>query len=102
MLVLSESARADMKEIWSYIAESNIDSANNTIRELARKFDLLEANPKLGRRQDSLLIEMRLFPHKNYNVFYFPIEGGVEIYRVLHARRQIEEVFEDFFGGLKE
>ncbi len=63
---------------------------------------MLEANPKLGREQDGLLVEMRLFPYKNYNIYYFPIEGGVEIYRVLHGRRNIEEVFEDFFEELKE
>ncbi len=102
MLVISETARADVKEIWSYIAEYNTGSATDVIRDLARKFDLLEANPKLGREQDGLLVEMRLFPYKNYNIYYFPIEGGVEIYRVLHGRRNIEEVFEDFFEELKE
>ncbi len=91
-----------MKEIWTYIAEYNTYSANDVVRELGKKFDLLEANPKLGREQDGLLVEMRLFPHKSYNIYYFPIEGGVEIYRVLHGRRNIEEVFDDFFEGLKE
>jgi len=102
MLVISETARADIKEIWTYIAEYNTDSANDVVRDLAKKFDLLESNPKLGREQDGLVVEMRLFPHKNYNIYYFPIEGGVEIYRVLHGRRNVEEVFGDFFEGLKE
>ncbi len=61
MLVISETARADMKEIWSYIAEYNTDSATDVIRDLAKKYDLLEANPKLGLEQDGLLVEMRFF-----------------------------------------
>jgi toxin ParE1/3/4 len=102
MLVISDTARLDLKEIWSYIAEDNIDSAHKIIRELSKKFDLLEANPKLGRRQDGLIVEMRLFPFKNYHVYYFPIADGVEIYRVLHGKRNTEELFEDYFEGLKE
>lgn len=102
MLVISDTARADIKEIWSYIAEYNTDSANKAVRDLAKKFDLLEANPKLGRRQDDLIVEMRLFPHKNYHIYYFPIEDGVEIYRVVHGRRDNEGEFQDFFEGLKQ
>jgi plasmid stabilization system protein ParE len=45
---------------------------------------------------------MRLFPFKNYHVYYFPIADGVEIYRVLHGKRNTEELFEDYFEGLKE
>ncbi len=102
MLIISETARLDLLEIFSHIAEDSVDSAHKVITELAKKFDLLEANPKLGREQNDLLVEMRLFPHKNYHVYYFPIKDGVEIYRVLHGKRNVEELFEDHFKGLKE
>ncbi len=102
MLIISDTARADMKEIWFYIAEYSTDSANSVIRDLAKKFDLLEANPKLGREQNGLLIEMRMFPFKKYHIYYFPIEDGVEIYRVVHGARDNEGEFEDFFEGLKQ
>ncbi len=102
MLVISDTARLDLKEIWSYIAEDNIDSAYRIIRELSKKFDLLEANPKLGRRQDDFIVEMRMFPFKKYYIYYFPTKDGVEIYHVLHGSRDVEGEFEDFFEGLKE
>ncbi len=35
---LNEFARADLKEIWTYIAEFNPDSADKFLRELAKKF----------------------------------------------------------------
>ncbi len=33
--------------------------------------------------------------------YYFPTENGVEIYRVFHGARNIEDSFEDYFEGLK-
>lgn len=102
MLIISETARRDLIEIWSYVAEYDIDSAHKVIKELAKKFELLEANPKLGRAQNGLIVEIRLFPHKNYHIYYFPTENGVEIYRVLHGRRNAEDLFEDYFEGLDE
>jgi toxin ParE1/3/4 len=102
MLVISDTARLDLKEIWSYIAEDNIDSAHKIIRELSKKFDLLEANPQLGRSQDDFIVEMRMFPFKKYHIYYFPIKDGVEIYHVLHGARDAEGEFNEFFEGLKE
>lgn len=102
MLIISETARRELKEIFAYIAEHNVSAARKVIEELSAKFDLLEANPKLGRSQDGLIVEMRLFPHKGYHIYYFPIPGGVEIYRVLHGARDAEGEFENYFEGLKE
>jgi len=98
---LTEPARKDLKEIWSHLAEFSHNSADKTLKDLAKKFNLLAENPKLGRTHDELIINLRSFPYKKYIVFYFPIENGVEIYRVVHGARNIEAIFEDFFEGLK-
>ena len=98
---LTELARADLKAIWIYFAEYSQNSADNFLRKLAKEFQLLADNPKLGRTQDDLLLNLRSFPYKNYTIFYFPIENGVEIYRVMHGARNVEDLFETFFEGLK-
>lgn len=98
---LTESARTDLKEIWSHLAKFNYDSANKALGELTKKFNLLAENPKLGRTHDEFIINLRSFLYKKYIIFYFPIENGVEIYRVIHSARNIEDLFEDFFEGLK-
>lgn len=102
MLTVSDQAREDLNGIFHHIAEGNIDAARKTIRELSSKFDLLAANPSLGRAKDEFIINLRSFPHKKYNIFYFPIENGVEIYRVVHSSRDIESIFTDYFEGLDE
>ncbi len=99
--VFSSFAESDLKNIFSYIAESNTDSAKKFIKALMQKFKLLTENPKLGRSQDKLIFNLRSFPYKNYTIFYFPNETGVEIYRVFHGARDVEDLFEDYFEGLK-
>jgi len=98
---LAEPAEEDLKRIWTYIAEFNPHSADKFLREFAKKFQLLADNPLLGRLQDDFIFNLRSFPHKDYTIFYFPIENGVEIYRVLHGTRNIESLFDKFFEGLK-
>lgn len=44
---------------------------------------------------------MRSFPYKNYLIFYFPIENGIETYRIFHGAQDIDSLIEDFFEGLK-
>ena len=100
---LATSAEADLDEIWQYISEHSEKAAAKFIRDLSAKFELLANNKEIGKRQDDFIVEMRMFPFKNYNIYYFPIEnGGIEIYRILHGRRNIEDLFEDYFEGLKE
>jgi toxin ParE1/3/4 len=71
------------------------------MREFARKFQLLADNPKIGRTHDEFIHNLRSFPYRDYIIFYFQIENGIEIYRVLHGTRDIDALFEDFFEGLK-
>ena len=66
-----------------------------------QKFELLAENPKLGRSQDNFIFNHRSFLYKTYTIFYFPTESGVEIYHVLHGARNIKDLFEDYFEGLK-
>lgn len=92
---LSAHAETDLGDIWSYIAEDNTTSADKVIDELLRKFQLLAQNSGLGKKHDELILNLRGFPHKRYMIFYFSIEEGIEIFRVVHGHRDIEAVFED-------
>jgi len=99
---LSALAQTDLNEIWSYIAESNPDSADKVIDELFKKFQLLSKNSGLGKSRDNIIINLRSFPYDKFVVFYFPIDDGVEIYRILHSSRDINQLFSDYFEGLDE
>lgn len=100
-VLFSAFAESDIEDIFVYYAEFNIDSSLKFIKDLMRKFKLLAENPQLGHSQSNLILNFRSFPFKNYTIFYFPIKNGVEIYRVLHGARSIEDLFENYFEGLK-
>lgn len=97
----SKYAREDIEDIIVYVGEYNIDSAKKIVNELKQKFHLLAENPKLGTLKDKYVIDLRSFPHKNYVIFYFPIENGIEIYRVIHGAMNIDNLFDEIIEGLK-
>lgn len=99
---LAPFAETDLDEIWHYISEYNEEAADQFMRDLAAKFQLLADNKEIGRRQDDFIVEMRMFPFKKYHIYYFPTADGVEIYRVVHGARDAEGEFQNFFEGLKE
>jgi len=97
----SSFAEVDIETISDYFVQYSVNSARKFIKDLMQKFQLLADNPKIGRAHDEHILNLRSFPYKDYVIFYFPNENGVEIYRVLHGARDIDSLFEEFFEGLK-
>ncbi len=95
ILQYSPFALADIKQNWEYLVEQGETVAVRLIKEIISKCGLLAQNPKVGRERNDLIINLRQFPFKKYNIYYFPIENGVEIYRVLHSSRDNVQVFDD-------
>lgn len=91
---LSPLADFDLDEIWEFIARNDREMAANFISELMREFTLLARQPQLGRGREDLSANLRLFPYRRYLIFYIPIDGGIEIVRVLHGARDVETEFE--------
>ena len=94
------SALSDLDSIVTYI--SNDLDAPRTAAKLRLEFDRkiadLPKNPlryRIYRSQDTLKLEYRKLPVKNYSVFYVVKEGLVEIHRVLYSRRNIGAVLKD-------
>jgi len=69
---------------------------------LKRNACLLAEFPEMGRMRHEFIINLRSFPVKNYIVFYLPVENGIEILRVLHASRDITEVFDEMIDETKK
>ena len=92
-------AKQDLLDIGEYIAQHNSQAAFDFLDELESKFHLLDANPKIGQPCPDLApdlpSDLRLFPVGNYVIFYRPLDDGIVIYRVLHGRRDLPQVFRD-------
>jgi toxin ParE1/3/4 len=97
----TETALRDLNEQATFIQR---ESPNAAIRFLAAadvSFQQLATMPELGERQsfgrkelaDLRVWQVRGFP--NYLIFYRPVEGGIEVVRVLHGARDIAAIFEE-------
>ena len=86
-------ARADLNDIWDYIAEHNLDAAERLRERIEEVCQLLAERPQLGRGREELVPGLRSFPAGSYHIFYQLIPDGIEVVRVLHASRDIEHLF---------
>jgi toxin ParE1/3/4 len=86
-------AELDLWEIWDYIADDSLDRADGFLDRIEEKLRSLARSPGIGRRREELLPGLQSFPVGNYVVFYRAIEDGIDVIRILHGSRDIEEIF---------
>jgi toxin ParE1/3/4 len=97
---ITEPAQEDLRAIWEYVAQHQVESANGLIKEIVKKFSTLRDHPHIGRQRDELLVNLRSFVVRNYIIFYQPVDDGIEVLRVIHSSRDIDALFESFFDSL--
>jgi len=91
---ISPRAEAGLDAIDDYLFEQDSDVAERYARESDRHFHLLAERPHLG-RASAYAPNLRRFAMHSYIIFYRPVSGGIEIVRVLHGARNLDEVFVD-------
>lgn len=90
--ILAKSARVDLIEIWTYLADKNLDAADEISNELHSAFDLLALSPRLGHvREDLTKNNVRFWPVRDYLVIYQD-SSPLEIVRVLSGFRDITDL----------
>lgn len=94
LILRRPQALLDLIEIWSYIAEDSVGSADAFAARIAKTFTLLARRPAIGRARPELYPDLRSFVVGKYMVFYLPLPNGIDVIRVLHGARDIETVFE--------
>ncbi len=88
--VLSAAAELDLEAIWEYIAEDNIDAADQWIGKLFAAFETIEQTPGIGHtREDLTSFPVRFWPVGAYLVLYRVLNKRVEIVAVTQGARDI-------------
>lgn len=87
------AAEKEIEEILVYIAGNNLDAAMAFDRRLTDIFEMLADNTEAGRERDELREGLRSFPVGSYIIFYRRWAANVAIVRVIHAARDLGEIF---------
>jgi len=91
-ILRTPEAIADLDGIWGYIGRDNPAAADRMLDELNERFVLLSKNPEIGELQPLLADgTYRRFTHRNYVIYYRPLEDGIVLVRVLHGARNHEK-----------
>ena len=93
-LRISPRASSDLIEIWTYIADDSVANADAFIDKLYQAIQALGRQPGSGRHREELGPGIQSFPFGRYIIFYRAVTSGIEIVRVLHSARDIENIFE--------
>lgn len=106
------AARRDLVETARYYARTGgVGVADRFLAAAEATFARLAGQPGLGARYEhryAAVGELRYFPIARFRrqpVFYRPVAGGIEVVRVLHGARDLEDLLAgelEFDEGLGE
>lgn len=85
----------DLLSIFDWIAADNRSKAASFLDSLDERIRILSSNPRIGRvpRQEDLKrLGYHVMAIDSYLVFYIVRGSTVEIHRVLHGSRNLEDV----------
>jgi plasmid stabilization system protein ParE len=98
--VLTEQAEADLNEAWEYVAESNLDAADQLREELYTAMQKLADMPGMGRLRLELADERhRFWIVRPYVIVYRHDTNPLQIIRIIHGARDIENLLCSPFVG---
>jgi toxin ParE1/3/4 len=83
------ASKQDYENIWDFIAQDNPDAADELLRRFDERLVSLAASPLMAKAIDALAPSLRCSPVGNYVLFYRPDATGIQLIRVLHARRDV-------------
>ncbi|WP_309744285.1 type II toxin-antitoxin system RelE/ParE family toxin [Chamaesiphon sp. OTE_20_metabat_361] len=93
-LIKRPEAATDLEDIWWYIAQDSPEAADRLLDRIQEKLLSLSQFPQMGASRDELMPRLRSFSVSNYLIFYFPLEDGIDVIRVLHGARDTEVIFQ--------
>jgi plasmid stabilization system protein ParE len=87
--VFHPAALADLTQIWTYIAEDNVDAADRVLADIHSTIRILAVSPDIGHRRPDLTKRPLRFHvvRDHYLIAYAPDEHPLWIVAVIDGRR---------------
>ena len=80
-------AKADLIDVWLFIAEDNVAAADAYIDRLQQVFVLIAENPLMGSDRTDIAEGVSSFAVDDYVIYYELRDKGITVLRVWHAAR---------------
>ena len=93
-VVVSPAAKADLVDIFLYIAQDNFAAAERVYQKLEESFSSIARQPGIGRERNEYGPGIRILPVGNYVLYYKQAQETVSILRVLHGARDQMKAFD--------
>jgi toxin ParE1/3/4 len=90
---LTNSAQLDLLDIWLCESVRSTEIADRRIDEITSTYEDFLDFPETGHSRDELSSGYRSFPKGQFVIFYRLISEGIEIIRVVHGARSLDEIF---------
>jgi len=91
--LLTESAEADLSEIWLYIAEDSSEAAaDRLVSKVQQTCHKVLAFPEGQPARPWIAPHLRVTFHGAYAIYYTYTEEAVTVIRVLHGARDIAQI----------
>lgn len=90
----------DIEEIYDYLeGVAGQQTADMVIDEIKRVIkDVLSENPNLGTMPQTSIENLLFFPagkYPRYQIYYRLIDDTLEVYRVLHGKRDVTNILDE-------
>jgi toxin ParE1/3/4 len=99
-IVRRPQAESDLVELYVRIGRGSVRAADRFLAAVDRACETLAQMPELGSRPESRRLArtgVRLWSirgFKRYVIIYRPLDDGIEVLRVVHGARNLENLFE--------
>lgn len=90
--ILLQKAEEDLIDIWLYTAFDDQEAANRILRSIEDKCHLLAKNSGLGPARPDIAPDLRYYVTGSYLILYRETAFGIEVVRVLHGARNLNDV----------
>lgn len=100
-IIRRDEVLEDLINLSYYIAQDDETAANRFLDAVADSFEQLARMPRIGVErafQNSQLVGVRMWFVQGFErhlIFYRVLDDAIEILRVLHSARDIENIFDE-------
>lgn len=88
-LVVTDTARADLREMYDYIHADNPAAADAFIEDLTDRLFNLAENGITGVSRDWISSGLRAFPYRERCFYFRIVNDALMVVRVLHGRQDV-------------